>query len=97
MAPLTYNDILTLLSIIAVGMAIILLYHMVFVAVNLRRLSGRIEEITAQLEKVIIKPLQALESGIDWLSSAMAGMAHRRSAKKGGKKKSTGFVDTEVK
>ncbi len=84
MAQLTYNDILTLLSIIAVAMLVILLYHLIFVSVALRRISERMESLSQDVESVILKPIGAVEYLVDWFISAIEGMQHGKKKKEEG-------------
>jgi hypothetical protein len=77
---LTYNDVLTLLSIIAVGMLIILLYHLIFVSVSLRRVAERLDAMSKDIEAVVMKPIGAIDYVVDWFIAAIDSV-------KGGKKK----------
>lgn len=78
---ITYSDILTLLSIIAVAMLIILLYHLIFVSVSLRRISERFDDISRDVETVILKPIGAIDYIIDWFVSAVEGVKHGKRKK----------------
>jgi hypothetical protein len=71
---LTYNDILTLLSILAVGMLVILLYHLIFVSVSLRRIAERLDDVSQDIEQVILKPIGAVDYVIDWFISVVESM-----------------------
>ncbi len=88
---LTYDDILTLLLIVAAVMLVIVLYHLMFVAFNLRRISRDVRGVTDRLEEAIGKPLDALNYMIDWVTETVRDMAkkkhHRSSHKKKGEAK----------
>lgn len=71
---LTYNDVLTLLSIVAVAMLIILMYHLIFVSVALRRISQRMDDLSKDVEAVILKPIGAIDFIIDWFMAVVENM-----------------------
>lgn len=58
---LTANDILIGLEIAVVIMLIVVLYHALFIAVDVRKIVRRIENITGQLEDVFMKPISIVE------------------------------------
>jgi len=58
---LTAHDILIGLEVAVFIMLIIVLYHALFIAVDLRKIVRRIEDITAQLEDVLLKPISLVE------------------------------------
>ncbi len=80
---LTYNDVLTLLSIIAVAMLIILLYHLIFASVSLKRIADRMDDLSKDVEAIILKPIGAIDYVLDWFLSVVDSM---REDKKHGKK-----------
>lgn len=71
---LNLNDILTLLSILAVGMLIVLLYHLIFVSVSLRRITGRLDQVSKDVEAVILKPIGAIDFILEWVLSLLDTM-----------------------
>lgn len=77
---ITYNDILTLLSIIAVALLIVILYHLIFVSTSLRRTAERVDQLSEDIESMILKPLGTVDYMIDWFIAMVESM-------KGGKKK----------
>lgn len=79
---LTYADLLTLLSIVAVVMLIVLLYHLIFVSVNLRRFSRRMDHLSKDVEAIILKPIGALDAVIDWFLAVIEGMHEGKHHKK---------------
>lgn len=74
---ITYSDVLTILSVIAVAMLIILLYHMIFVSVTLRRITQRMDDLSKEVEAVILKPIGAIEFLLEWFSGVVEGMMTR--------------------
>ena len=75
---ITYSDVLTILSIIAVVMLIILLYHLIFVSVSLKRIADRMDDLSKEVEAVVLKPIGAIEFLLDWFSSVVEGMMSSR-------------------
>lgn len=71
---LSLSDILTLLSVIAVLMLIVLFYHLIFVSVSLRRIADRMDDLSKEIEGLVLKPIGAIEYLIDWFASAVEGM-----------------------
>lgn len=80
---LTYGDVLTLLSIIAVAMLIILLYHLIFASVSLKRIADRMDDLSKDVEAIILKPIGAIDYVLDWFLSIVDSM---RKEKKHSKK-----------
>ncbi len=76
------NDILLLLSIVAVAMVIILAYHLIFVSVSLRRIADRLDEVTKEVEGLILKPIGAIEYLLEWFAGAVEGMGKEKEQKK---------------
>ncbi len=70
----TYSDVLTILSIIAVAMLIVLLYHLIFSAVSLRKITQRMDDLSKEVEAVILKPIGAIEYLLDWFSVVVENM-----------------------
>ncbi|PIQ75986.1 hypothetical protein COU78_03425 [Candidatus Peregrinibacteria bacterium CG10_big_fil_rev_8_21_14_0_10_49_24] len=63
---LTANDILIGLEIAVAIMIIIVLYHALFIAVDLRKVLRRVEEITSQLEEAFLKPISLVEHVMEY-------------------------------
>lgn len=78
---LTYNDILTLLSIIAVAMLIIVLYHLMFASVAFRRIAQRMDDLSKDVEAIILKPIGAIDYLIEWFLAVVEGMRDDKDAK----------------
>jgi|GEM_PF-2409234 len=82
---LTYGDVLTLLSIIAVAMLIILLYHLIFASVSLKRIADRMDELSKDVEAIILKPIGAIDYVLDWFLSVVDSMREDKKHNKKGK------------
>lgn len=82
---LTYNDVLTFLSIIAVAMLIILLYHLIFAAVSLKRIADRMDDLSKDVEAIILKPIGAIDYVLDWFLSVVESMREDKKHPKKGK------------
>ncbi len=79
---LTYNDVLTLMLILAVALLIIVLYNMIFVSVYIRKLTERLDYLSKEVETIILKPLGMIDYGVEWLSGFVDGMKEGEKAKK---------------
>lgn len=82
MATFTYSDVLTILSIIAVVMLIVLLYNLIFMSASLRRMSERMDNLSKDIEAVVLKPIGAIDFVVDWFISAIEGMQKGKEEKK---------------
>lgn len=71
---ITYNDVLTMLSIVAVAMLIILLYHLIFASVSLKRMAQRMDDLSKDLEAIILKPIGAIDYLIEWFLAVVESM-----------------------
>lgn len=71
MATFTYSDVLTLLSVIAVGMLIVLLFNLILVSASLKRLSQRLDRVSRDIESVVLKPIGVIDSVVDWVVGAL--------------------------
>jgi cell shape-determining protein MreC len=64
---LSSGEILTGLYIVIGIMLIVVLYHVLFIVVDLRKVLRRIEDITAQVESVILKPISMADQILEWV------------------------------
>ena len=64
----TSGDFLHGLAIAIAVMIIIALYHVIFIVVDLRKISRRFEGITEELETVIMKPLSMTDKFLEWVN-----------------------------
>ena len=72
-AALTSADILDYLQITVAVLLVVVLYHFLFIAVDLRKVLRRIEVITKEVENLIMKPINVadhiLEGIVKYLES----------------------------
>ena len=64
-------------------MLIIALYHIIFIAVDARKVAKRVERVTREIETVIMKPLSMTDSALEWMQSFFQEKAKKHQAKKG--------------
>lgn len=83
---ITYNDVITLLTILALIMVIILLYHLIFVSVSLKKIVNRWDDLSREVEALVLKPIGAIEYVLDWFAAAVDGMRETRERKREHKK-----------
>ena len=103
------GDLLTLVLIIGVGIVsflfAILLYHLVFVVMDLRRVMRRLSDLTEQIEGMLMRPVELIAEVFDWLKERVwdayvADGWHKGNSeskkKKKKKKRRGGFEETNV-
>ena len=61
------TDIMTGLYIAVAVMLLIVLYHTLFVVVDLRKILRRIETVTKELESVLMKPISVADKALQWV------------------------------
>lgn len=69
----TSADILTVLYIVVAVLLIIVLYHVLFIVVDLRRTVKRVESISQITESAVMKPLAMADRALDWALGALTG------------------------
>jgi cell shape-determining protein MreC len=76
-ADLTINmgTLIAVLYAIVGVMLIVVLYHAIFIMVDLRKISRRFEDITSQVEAMILKPLSMADQAVQW---ALEFVEHKR-------------------
>ena|SRR3989338_3334050 len=75
----TMEGLLSVLYAVVAVMIIVVLYHLLFIVVDLRKIMRRMEDTTAQVEALILKPLAILDEAFQW------AMDHLGSSKRGKK------------
>jgi hypothetical protein len=63
-------DLATLLYVlygIVAVMVMIVLYHVIFIVVDVRKITRRFEDLTQQVEETILKPLALADQGLAWV------------------------------
>lgn len=61
-------DILQGLYIAVAIMLIVVLYHVIFIVVDLRKVLRRIEGVSQEVESVIMKPLSMTDKALEWVN-----------------------------
>lgn len=61
------DDILQGLFIAVAVMLIVVLYHAIFIVVDVRKVMRRFETVTEELEAVLMKPLSMTDRALDWM------------------------------
>lgn len=64
---LAADDVLTGLLIAASVLLLIVLYHALFIMVDLRKVMRRLENVSHQVEEVVMKPLVMTDKILEWL------------------------------
>jgi HAMP domain-containing protein len=79
----TSADVLMYLQITVAVLLVIVLYHVLFITVDLRKVLRRLEGITNEVENIIMKPISAA----DQILEAILGFVENQSQEKPKKKK----------
>lgn len=61
---------------------LIVLYHVLFIVVDARKVTKRVERITQEIETVLMKPLSMTDSALEWLQSFFQEKANKKKAGK---------------
>ncbi len=64
---LSPDDILTALLIAVAVLLLIVLYHALFIVVDLRKVMRRVEDVSHQIEEIIMKPLTMTDKILEWV------------------------------
>jgi len=70
-------DIMTGLYIAVAILLLIVLYHLIFIVVSLRKVLKSAETVTEQVETVILKPLALTDQAIEWVSGFLEGKTEK--------------------
>jgi len=83
----TSGQLLIGLEVAVLIMVMILLYHALFVVVDLRKIMRRFSELTREVEDMIMKPLSIIDTVLEWtLESLEESMKPKKKSKKKKKK-----------
>lgn len=88
----TMEGLLAVLYAVVAVMIIVVLYHLLFIVTDLRKIMRRFEETTAQVEAMLLKPLAIIDEAFQWVVDHI----HGKKKGFGGKKKRQEGVDVEV-
>ncbi len=79
--PITLDGLIgTLYAIVAV-MIIVVLYHVLFIVVDLRKIMKRFEETTEQVESMLLKPLSIIDEAFTWVIEQLNNRKKGKKAK----------------
>ena len=73
----TSADVMSVLYILVAVMLIIVLYHILFIVVDLRKAMRRVDNVSEAVETMIVKPLAIADKTIDWLMQSVAEHGHK--------------------
>ncbi|MDP6527803.1 MAG: hypothetical protein QF858_02900 [Candidatus Pacebacteria bacterium] len=82
---MSLEQLLAGLQISVAILIIILLYHALFIAVDLRKILRRVDGLTSQIEEVIMKPISMADCIFQWVTDYIE--EDNKKKKKGGKSK----------
>ncbi len=63
--PLTFEQVLMFLFMLVAAMLIIVLYHLIFIVVDARKIARRVEQLTQEVQLVVMKPLNVADQIMD--------------------------------
>lgn len=63
-------------------MLVVVLYHVLFIVVDLRKIVRRIEGITAEIEGMVLRPLSLLDHLLQWVTEWIESMEDRPKQRK---------------
>ncbi|MDB4978388.1 MAG: hypothetical protein JWM56_574 [Candidatus Peribacteria bacterium] len=66
--PLTFEQMLMFLYMLVAVMLIIVLYHAIFVIVDVRKITRRAEQVTQEIQSVVLKPLSVVDQAMDFVT-----------------------------
>ena len=81
--PITMNGLLSVLYALVAVMILVVLYHLLFIVVDLRKIMKRFEDTTAQVEALILKPISILDEAFQWVMDYMSQNAKKKHGHKG--------------
>jgi hypothetical protein len=70
---ITYESLLSGLYIAVAIMLIVVLYHVLFIVVDVRKMVRRAQKVTEELQSVIIKPIGIADKAMDWVIGFIEG------------------------
>jgi cell shape-determining protein MreC len=84
---LSTEEVIIILQIVAFVLLLVLLYHLIFAAVSLRKVLKRVDTVTDQVEQVLLKPISMADATVDWISGMLEGAHKKHTHKKAAPKK----------
>lgn len=83
--PLTVGQLLIGIQVLIAVMVVVVLYHILFIVVDLRKILRRVDDITEQVEAIILKPIALADQILAKVVEMIESGANK--VKKGKKKK----------
>lgn len=84
MTPITYDQVIAFLTILALLMGVIFLYNVIILALGFRRITRRVDRVSRELESIAMKPLTAVDNAMEWIIGFLDGLKDAHDV--GGKK-----------
>ena len=79
---ITSGDVLAYLQITVAGLLVIVLYQLLFITVDLRKVLRRVEGITKEVENIIMKPISAADQILEVILSFVESQSTEKPKKK---------------
>ena len=76
---ITYENLLSGLYIAVAIMLIVVLYHVLFIVSDVRKITRRTANLTEELQAVVMKPIGILDNAMDWAVHFLEGKKGQRS------------------
>ncbi len=75
---ITYANLLSGLYIAVAVMLLIVLYHILFIVVDVRKIVRHIANLTDEVKHVIMKPVHVADKAMDWVLHQLEHMKHKK-------------------
>lgn len=75
---ITYENLLSGLYIAIAVMLIVVLYHILFIVVDVRKIVRRVSKVTEEVQEVILKPVGIADKAMDWMMGFIEGQAEAK-------------------
>ena len=76
------SDLLLGMEFAIAILVLIVLYHVIFIVVDLRKVMRRVEGLTQELEDVLMKPLSMIDAILQWVLDTIEKTAKKKDDKK---------------
>ncbi len=75
---LTYEQALMFLYMLVAVMLIIVLYHAIFIVVDVRKITRSAQNVTEEVQKVVLRPLSVADQIMDYVMSMINEKKHAK-------------------
>lgn len=79
---LTVDQLLIALNVLVTLLGIIVLYHLMYITLDVRRITRRVDRVTREAEEAILKPIAMADSIVETVKKFVEGSAQSESKKK---------------